>query len=140
MKQKLIPANVESMLQQAVYEELYASHLYKHITNQLQALGYFGASKYFSGEYSQETGHYQSLADYLNDVGYVAEIPALDAIDEPVNSLLNAVQLAYDTEVGLMEKYSEWYQKSDPVTQQRLLKFIKIQRESAGELADLNKL
>lgn len=137
MKTLLIPANVESILQEAVHAELYASHLYKHIANQLQRLGYFGAAKYFREEYSQEAGHYQSLADYLNDVGSVAEIPELDACEESVESLQDAVKLAYETEVDLMQKYSRWYQASDPVTQQRLLSFIEIQRESAGELADL---
>ncbi len=137
MIKKLIPATVEKLLQEAIKAELEASHLYKHIANHLQRLGYLGAAKYFRSEYAQETEHYQKLADYLNDVGYVAELPELDSVDEDIDSLSSAIETAYDSEVELMQKYVKWYQAADPVTQQLLLGFLEHQRLSVGELGDL---
>ncbi len=39
----IISANLKAVLDEAVHAELYAANLYKHIANQLQRLGYFGA-------------------------------------------------------------------------------------------------
>lgn len=136
MIKKLIPGNAESVLQEAIHAELYASHLYKHIANQLQRIGFFGAAKYFKHESAEELEHYQKLADYLNDVGYVAELPEIEACEETVASLQDAIELAYSTEVSLMQKYARWYEAVDVVTKQRLLEFIEVQRVSVGVYGD----
>ena len=46
----IISADCKKMLDEAVHSELYASNLYKHIANQLQRIGYFGATKFFLKE------------------------------------------------------------------------------------------
>jgi ferritin len=137
MLKKLIPSSTETLLQQAVQSELYASHFYKHLANQCQRLGLFGAASYFKQESADELEHYQKWADYLNDVGYVAELPEIDACDAKVNGLQAALEIAHTIEVGLMQKYAGWYDKVDVVTKQRMLEFIEIQRTSVGEYADL---
>lgn len=137
MLNKLIPSSVEGILQQAVEAELYASHLYKHLSNQCQRIGLLGAARYFSQESVDELEHYQKWAEYLNDVGYVAELPEIAACDERVTSLKAAIEFAYNTEVKLMQKYASWYDKVDVVTKQRMLEFIEIQRISVGEYGDL---
>lgn len=132
----LLSKPVESLLNAAISSELYASHLYRHIANQLQRLGYFGAQKFFQGESADELTHYQKLVDYLNDMGTVAKIPAIEAMTEAIAGLADALESAYDTEVQLLNDYVGWHGRSDPVTQQFLLQFIEIQRKSVGELGD----
>jgi ferritin len=130
---------IEATLQDAVHSELFASNLYKHIANQMQRIGYFGAQKWFLHESSDELTHYQKLADYLNDRGAVAEIPAIEAMTEVTASLREAIELAYNTELQLQNDYADWYRAAadDPITQQRLLEFLEIQRTSVGEYGDL---
>ena len=135
----LLPKAIEAMLNEAVQSELYASHLYKHVANQLQRIGYFGAQKFFASESADELEHYQKHADFLNDRGTVAKVPMLEAITDPVASLRDALEIAYETELQLGKDYDRWYKASadEPSVQQHLLQFIEIQRKSVGEYGDL---
>ncbi len=127
------------MLDDAIHSELYASNLYKHVANRLQKLGYFGAQKFFLAESATELEHYQINVQFQNDVGAVAEVPAIEAMDEPINSLRDALELGYETELQLYEDYKSWYKQasSDSVVQQFLLQFLELQRKSVGEYGDL---
>lgn len=134
----LLDKATEDMLNKAVQSELYASHLYKHVANQLQRIGYFGAQKFFAGESADELEHYQKIADYLNDRGTSAKVPALEACTETVVGLGDALELGYETEVQLMRDYEKWYRDCKCViTQQFLLQFLETQRKSVGEYGDL---
>lgn len=135
----IIPANLKSMLDDAIHSELYASNLYKHVANQLQRIGYFGATKFFLNESADELKHYQLHVEFQNDVGTVAEVPSIEAMDETIESLSDAIELGYETELDLYESYKRWYQQAavDPVVQQFLLQFLEIQRTSVGEYGDL---
>ena len=135
----LLSRPVEAALNEAVQAELYASHLYRHLSNQLQRIGYFGAQKFFAGESADELTHYQKHADYLNDSGTVAKIQTIDAITDQVSSLQDALEIAFETEVQLGKDYDRWYKvaSDDPTTQQHLLQFLEIQRKSVGEFGDL---
>ena len=134
----LLDQATAGILNKAVQSELYASHLYKHIANQCQRLGFFGAQKFFAGESSGEVGHYQLIADYMNDRGATAKVPALEACDEVVTSLADALELGYETELQLMRDYEKWYRECKCVTtQQFLLQFLETQRKSVGEFGDL---
>lgn len=136
VKNQLSP-EVEGVLAEAVHAELYASHLYRHIANQLQRLGYFGAQKFFLGESQDELGHYQRHVDYVNDRGGVVALPALADVADTVTDLRGALELAYETELALQGDYAQWYGQVDVITQQHLLQFIEIQRKSVGEYGDL---
>jgi ferritin len=135
----IIPANLKAVLDEAVHSELYASNLYKHVANQLQRLGYFGAQKFFLKESADELAHYQLHVDFQNDVGTVAKIPMIEAMNEPIKTFSDAIELGYETELELYENYKDWYEQasSDPVVQQFLLQFLEIQRKSVGEYGDL---
>ena len=138
MLKNLLSKPTEAKLNEAVQSELYAAHLYKHLANQLQRLGYFGAQKHFAAESSDELGHYQKLADLMNDMGAVAKVPMLEACDERVGSLRDALEIAYETEMQLGQDYERWYKAIPEVmVQQALLPFIEIQRTSIGEYGDL---
>ena len=136
VKNQLNP-EVEAILADAVHAELFASHLYKHVANQLQRLGYFGAQKHFLSESTDELEHYQRHVDYVNDRGGVAAVPALPDVTDTVANLRDALELAYDTELELQTNYAQWYGKVDVITQQHLLQYLEIQRKAVGEYGDL---
>lgn len=135
----MLTKQIEAMLNEAVQSELYASHLYKHIANQVQRLGYFGAQKFFAAESADELEHYQKLADLMNDMGSVAKVPALEAITDPVASLRDALEIAFETEMQLGKDYERWFKgcADAPMVQQALHFFLEQQRKSAGEYRDL---
>ena len=135
----LLDKAIEANLQEAVQSELYASHLYKSLANQLQRLGYFGGQKHFLSEAADELTHYQKLADFLNDRGSVASVPMLEAITDRVVTLRDAIEIAYETELQLGNDYDRWYASAskDPTVQQFLLFYLEQQRTSVGEYGDL---
>ena len=139
MPKSLLSPEVKACLDEAVHAELYAANLYKHIANQVQRLGYFGAQKFFLAESASELEHYQIHANYQNDSGTVAGIPAIEAMDEPIGTLRDAIETAYDTELQLEKDYIRWYSActKDPVTAEFLLQFLRGQRKSVGEYGDL---
>jgi len=137
MLKNLLSHKAGVILQTAIGQELYASNLYKHLANQCQRLGYFGAANYFKKESNDELEHYQLIVDYMNDLGSVAEVPDIDGCDDKISTLLDAVERAYKAEVDLGKKYTTWHDQVDPMTAQFLLQFLEIQRKSIGEYGDL---
>ena len=139
MVKNLLTPELKDMLDQAIHGELYVSNLYKHLGNQLQRLGWFGAQKYFLNESKDELKHYQKIVDFQNDLGTVAKVPAIEAMTDAVGGLVEAIQIFYDNELELYYSYSDYYQNAagDPVVQQFLLQFLEIQRTSVGEAGDL---
>jgi len=136
MKNALISNDCIDKFNQALYQEMYVSHLYRHIANQLQILGYLGSYKFFKHESEEEIEHYQKIADFLNDVGVLAEMPMIDKCDEKIEGIVDAIEVAYESEVSLLEFYTDFYKTADPTCQQILLEFIEIQRKSAGLYGD----
>lgn len=134
----LLDKPTEDMLNKAVHSELYASHLYRHVSNQMQRVGFFGTQKFFAGESADELKHYQLIADYMNDRGTSAKVPALEACAEVTTDIVDAIELGYETELQLMRDYEKWYRECKCVTtQQFLLQFLEVQRKSVGEYGDL---
>lgn len=139
MQKQLISDSSLSIIDEAIHAELSASHLYKHLANQCQRLGLFGAAKYFKKESDSELEHYQKHADFLNERGAVATLPTIEGIEDGIGGLMDALKTALDTEIDLGEQYADWYAKialTDPITGQHLLRFIEIQRVSIGEYTD----
>lgn len=129
---------IKVMLQEAIYNELYASMLYKQVANNMQRIGMFGAQKFFLNESTDELKHYQILVDYFNDMGDMADIPALPNLSDKVfTDIGSALYAAYETELALLNKYVAWYEKADCITENFLLQFISIQTASVGEFGDL---
>jgi ferritin len=134
----LLDKPTEDMLNKAVHAELYASHLYKHIANQMQRAGFFGTQKFFAGESADELKHYQLIADYMNDRGAMAKVPALEACTDVATDIVDAIEMGYETELQLMRDYEKWYRECKCVTtQQFMLQFLETQRKSVGEYGDL---
>lgn len=139
--QSLLKSEVKGWFGEACHAELYASHLYQYLGNQMQRLGFFGVQKYFLHESKEELTHYQKIADYMNDMGDMASVPAIESINNPIASIGDALILAYNTEKDLMYQYQEFYEKAeeagDCITSSFLIEFMQIQRKSLGALGDL---
>ncbi len=127
----------KQIIQEAVQQELYASHLYKQVANHMQRVGFFGAQTFFAGEAEDELKHYGLHVQFLNDMGDVAQVPDLPLISQKPSGLEAALQLGYDTELSLGQKYEAWYRAAtSEMTRQHLLQFLEIQRKSIGEYGD----
>jgi len=127
MAKSLLTGTVQNIIDDAIHEELYAAQLYRHLSNQCQRLGLFGAAKYFANESSDELTHYQKWADYLNDRGSVATLPETPTCEDTIPTLKAALEAAYDAEKALGDKYIAWYKQVfpiDPTTASFLLFYL----------------
>ena len=138
--ENLLSPNMKKGLQKAIYAELHQSNLWKHIANQLQRLGYFGGQKYFLAESAEELTHYQIFVDFINDMGDVADVPEIDAIEDEIESIADALQVAYDTELEVYNQYKKFYKEAedeDCAVGIFLQQFVTIQLKAVGAYGDL---
>lgn len=139
VKNLLSPA-MKKGLQKAIYAELYQSNLWKHIANQLQRLGFFGGQKYFLAESAEELTHYQIFVDFINDLGDVADVPKIDAIEDDIDSIATALQVAYDMELDVYNQYKKFYEEAvdeDVAVGIFMQQFVTIQLKAVGAYGDL---
>lgn len=137
----LLKPTAKTGLNKAGAHELYASNMYKNLANCMQAIGYFNAQKYFLAESADELVHYQNIADYMNDRGDMLDFPGVEKMVDRCTTLKSAFEVAYEAEYELGLYYSKLYEQmekeGDCVTEQFLLQFIKIQRQSVGAVKDI---
>ena len=136
----LLTPSMKKGLQKAIYAELYQSNLWKHIANQLQRLGYFGGQKYFLAESAEELTHYQIFVDFINDMGDVADVPKIDAIEDDIDSIATALQVAYDMELDVYNQYKKFYEEAedeDVTVSIFMQQFVTIQLKAVGTYGDL---
>lgn len=142
MAKSLLSAEIKILLEKALASELHVSNLYKHIANQLQRLGYFGAQSYFLKESADELSHYQKLSDYCNDMGWVAPVPAVPKMSDKISNISDALEISYEAELDLLNQYKKFYEEAedkydDCITATFIQQFILIQVRSVGEYGDL---
>ena len=140
MLKSLLSSNMKKGLNQAIYHELYQSHLWNHIANKLQRVGLFGTQKYFIKEAAEELTHYTIIVNFINDMGDCADMPEIEAIKESVNSIGDALEIGYETEKEVYDFYKKLYQEAedeDCVVAQFLLQFLNIQVTALGTYGDL---
>ena len=140
MKRNILSSTAKELLQLAIKSELTASITYKHLSNHSQRNGLFGAQKYFLNESTDELNHYQILVDFINDLGSVADIPAIDGLSNEVLTTGEAIDIAEQMEYDLLLQYQKTYseiEKVDSAVSQFILQFIEIQRKAVGEYGDL---
>jgi len=136
----LLSPSMKKGLQKAIYAELYQSNLWKHIANNLQRLGFFGGQKYFLAESAEELTHYQMFVDFINDMGDVADVPKIDAIEDEIDSIATALQVAYDMELDVYNQYKKFYEEAeeeDCAVGIFLQQFVTIQLKAVGAYGDL---
>jgi ferritin len=128
-------------LEASIKDELLASHSYKNIAAQMQQAGFFGAQAFFEKEADAEIKHYMELRDFVNDMGDVMGMPALEAVDKTISSLQDALMEAYDMEKYLLENYqtraAECMKDGDVASFSLFSKFVDKQVHSVGEFGDL---
>lgn len=136
----LLKPEIKAFFDKSVESELYAQNLYRHLANQMQRMGFFGAQSYFLKESAEEGEHYQKIVDYVNDMGAVATVMAVPKITDPILSIQDALELSYETELSLMKQYQDFYEMAeesgDCVTATFLIEFLQIQRKSVGAYGD----
>ncbi len=140
MLKSLLSKDMKEGLQDAVQVELQQSNLWKSLANQMQRLGYFGSQKYFLAESAEELTHYQMHVEFMNDMGDCADLPKIDAINDKVKTIGDALEIGYEIEVDVYNQYKEFYEKAvseDVVVAQYLLQFLEIQRKAVGHYGDL---
>ena len=136
----LLSASMKKGLQTAIQAELYQSNLWKHLANQLQRLGFFGSQKYFLAESAEELTHYQIIVDFINDMGDVASVPAIEAVNDKVASIGDALEIGYETELDVLNQYKKIYKQAeeeDCAVAIFLQQFITIQVKAVGHYGDL---
>jgi ferritin len=136
----LLSANMKKGLQSAIQTELYQSNLWKHLANQLQRLGFFGSQKYFLAESAEELTHYQIIVEFINDMGDVASVPSIEAITDKVESIGDALDIGYETELDVLNQYKKIYKQAeeeDSAVAIFLQQFITIQVKAVGKYGDL---
>lgn len=136
----LLSASMKKGLQSALQVELYQSNLWKSLANQMQRLGYFGSQKYFLAESAEELTHYQIIADFMNDMGDMADVPAIEAIKDKVESIGDALEIGYETELDVLNQYKKLYKEAeeeDCAVGIFLQQFITIQVKAVGHYGDL---
>ena len=137
MKKPLLPKQIEKKITEAIGLEWQAAATYKYMSNVLKDMGYFGAAGFFQSEGDEELKHYQVWADFVNDMGGCADIPALPKPEANDKSLKDNFVLYYNRELSLLEFYSEWYMECENAAVHDILRdFVRIQRESVGEAGD----
>ena len=136
----LLSPSMKKGMQEAVYIELYQSNLWKSLANQLQKLGFFGSQKYFLAESAEELTHYQMHVEFMNDMGDCADLPKIDAVNDKVKTIGDALEIGYEIELDVYNQYKDFYEKAaseDVVIAQYLLQFLEIQRKAVGHYGDL---
>lgn len=140
MLKTLLSKDMKEGMQDAVQVELQQSNLWKSLANQMQRLGYFGSQKYFLAESAEELTHYQMHVEFMNDMGDCADLPKIDAVNDKVKTIGDALEVGYEIELDVYNQYKEFYEKAfseDVIVAQYLLKFLKIQRQAVGHYGDL---
>ena len=137
---ELLSTEEKEWLMKSLESELYASNLYRHIANNLERLGFFGAKEYYLKESADELKHSQIIVDFYNQMGSVAPMPKVDAIADKVSSIEDALALQMEAEYDLLKQYQEMYdeiEEKNCIIAQFVLQFLEIQRVSYGEVGDL---
>lgn len=140
MKTKLLDTDCVAKFEKACKYELLHAQTYRHLASQMQGLGYFGAQKFFLAEIPEEQSHFEKHINFLNDMGITISIPQIPAMTEKVKSLKQALTMAYETELDLLEYYREMV-KEEGIEYadilEHLMFFAKTQRKTVGEYGDL---
>ena len=136
----LLSPSLKAALMQGLTQELVQASLWKSLANQMQRYGFFGTQKYFTKESAEELGHYQIIVDFMNDLGDMAEVPAIEAPTAKAEEIGDALVIAYNKEVEVYNLYKTIYAlavSQDAVVAQFLLQFLNIQKEAVGAYGDL---
>ena len=78
--------------------------------------------------------------EFMNDMGDCADLPKIDAVNDKVKTIGDALEIGYEIELDVYNQYKDFYEKAaseDVVVAQYLLQFLEIQRKAVGHYGDL---
>jgi len=140
MKSQLINQSAISKFETAIATELLHAQMYRQLAHTMQMIGYFGAQKKFLAEIPEEGEHYQNHIDFLNDAGVQINVPQVPQLSYQPKTLAGAIKIAYDAEKAFLDFYKEFAKTigmESPEILQHLMEYLKIQRTTTGEYADI---
>lgn len=134
---QLLKEEEVAMINELGKQELTASHAYLHLSVMMKNLGFFGAEKYFLGESDSEREHFGKWNSFMNDMGEAISVQGLEPQTADVDSLMEALEFAYDMEADLLDMYERAYEMASPKMKALVYDFLNIQTKSVGEYGDL---
>lgn len=140
MKKSLISESCLKKLNKALAYELGHFYLYTLLANKMQTYGYFGAQKYFLAESDEEKTHYQKHVDFINNLGAEAVLPQLTPETDKAETLYDAINIAYDNELDLLNYYKKIYKEEvseNPEISEHLNFYLKTQVDAVGFYGDI---
>lgn len=138
MKKAILSTSDQDLIESLASEELYANRHYMYAAACSQAQQLKGFQKFYESEATDELEHWQGWRDIANDYGFEIEMPATKGVDFKDDTPLAVATLSYKLELGLMEKYEKAHGEAESVSLKvDIQKYIKIQRRSVGQFADL---
>jgi ferritin len=108
------------------------------LTNRMKTLGYFGAEAFFLNESLDERKHYNTLAQFMNNLNCELEVTSLMPVTSDVASIGDALDMAYKMEADLLAEYERvCCMDLSRKTVILLQDMINIQVGAVGEYGDL---
>lgn len=133
----LISTDHSELINKAGHLEKFAAQTYEHFANIARMKGLYGAEKFFLNEAKDENKHFQKLAKFMNDMGVLITMPALEEQNEEIETIDELFEKAYDMELNLLEYYESIEEELPGRFENIILEMIQIQVKSVGEYGDL---
>lgn len=105
MKQKLLSDKFIAMLNARGEDELNAEAMYRQMANIAQDKGMFGMQEFMLRQAEEEKGHYQEVANFLNDYGVCLEYKVRPVSISAEIGIPELLLLAFQTEHELYMNY-----------------------------------
>lgn len=142
-KPKKLPEDIVKIFTPLLESEYKAFYFYKEAANYCKNVGFAKAAAFFEAESADELVHAKKLQDFLVDWNIQPELPTILTPDE-VESLLDAIETAYDLEYQLYSDYEAASVKvleiGDVCVFDLFQYFRNIQMESVAQFSDMLNL
>lgn len=129
----LVSQEVETLLNQQIKKEAYASAIYLSMASWCDRNGYQGAADHFYKQSDEERGHQVKLFKYLADMGGTAISPEISDIKQEFGSFREVFEEALEHEIAVTQSFKKivahCHKEQDYPTAEFLNWFLKEQRE-----------
>jgi len=126
------------LLNYRIEQEEYSSRLYKEMSIWLDYNGYFGAASLWKKYSNEEIKHAEWAYQFLLDLDYKPEVPALKKPECDCSSLIEVVQKSYKHEQDITEQCQnlaqEAFSAGDYMTLHLAQKYLDEQTEELAKL------
>jgi ferritin len=136
----LIEESLVESLQEQIGHEKYNANLYLYIAGFLKNKGFNNIAKHFVEQHAEETGHSLMIFDLMTDLNAPIKIPEIDAIDMPINSIMEIAEAYLNREILTTESLDEIkklaIEQSNPVVEEFMRKMLVLQQNEYAEATD----